>query len=378
MVLVDLKSATPSIGAAKNAIELEVTAAGDQRTAAIVDAVLHGDAISVPFAKFSDGRGFSIARLLRSEHGFRGEIRATGHVIPDQALHLLRAGFDTVELVGDRSVQQWSDALSGYGGAYQKAARNPLELRREATKRQQKQRSAVALDGRLSATAALSDRISKIAEAVPGRLAFSTSLGKEDQAVLHAIVTTGVDVDVFTLDTGRHFPETLATLAATEKHFGIKIRVMEPEAKELDELIARDGEFGFKTSVDARKACCEVRKVIPLNRALKGAAAWITGLRRGQSAGRAEIPFINWDENTGLFKINPLADWSEQQLEAYISSNAIPVNPLHAEGFASIGCQPCTRAIAPGEDLRAGRWWWENEDGKECGLHNRPRHLEVA
>ncbi len=378
MALVNLKTATRSIGAAKTAIELDVSATVDQRKAAIVDAVLNGYAISVPFAKFSDGRGFSIARLLRSEHGFKGEIRATGHVIPDQALHLLRAGFDTIELIGDAREQHWVEALSSYGGAYQTAARNPLELRREATKRQKREVQAARLDHQLPATVSLEARIKKVAEAVPGRLAFSTSLGKEDQAVLHAIVASGVDVDVFTLDTGRHFTETLETLKKTEEHFGIKIRVMEPEAKELDELISRDGEFGFRTSVDARKACCEVRKVIPLNRALKGAGAWITGLRREQSVGRADVAFASWSESSNLYKINPLADWSEEQLEAHIRENDIPVNPLHAKGFPSIGCEPCTRAIKPGEDQRAGRWWWENEDGKECGLHTGPRQLEVA
>ncbi|MCH9809008.1 MAG: phosphoadenylyl-sulfate reductase [Alphaproteobacteria bacterium] len=378
MALVDLKTATRSIGAVRNAIEVDVAATPQERTAVIVDAVLNGDAISVPFAKFSDGRGFSVARLLRSEHGFRGEIRATGHVIPDQALHLLRSGFDTVELTGGRGDKHWSDALASYSGAYQRAQRNPLELRREASLRQRKQKAAAGLGESLSATASLAYRIGIVAESVPGRLAFSTSLGKEDQAVLHAIVASGVEVDVFTLDTGRHFPETLKTLKATEEHFGIKIQVMEPEAKDIEELIARDGEFGFRTSVEARKRCCEVRKVIPLNRALKGAAAWITGLRREQSAGRANVPFASWNVNPDLYKINPLADWSEADLEAYIRANNIPVNPLHAEGFASIGCQPCTRAVAPGEDLRAGRWWWENEDGKECGLHNRPRELEVA
>ena len=127
----------------------------------------------------------------------------------------------------------------------------------------------------------------------------------------------------------------------------------------------------FATSIEARKACCEVRKVRPLRRALAGAAAWITGLRRGQSAGRGEIAFAAWDASDGLIKVNPLADWSLERLNAYILANDIPVNALHARGFPSIGCQPCTRAVRPGEDIRAGRWWWESEDGKECGLHKR-------
>jgi phosphoadenosine phosphosulfate reductase len=134
--------------------------------------------------------------------------------------------------------------------------------------------------------------------------------------------------------------------------------------------VARDGIFGFRNSVDNRKACCDIRKVRPLNRALEGANGWITGLRREQSAGRAEVPFAAWDAEHALIKINPIADWTLEQLEAFVADNAIPINELHSKGFPSIGCQPCTRAIRPGEDVRAGRWWWEaKENGQECGLH---------
>ena len=217
----------------------------------------------------------------------------------------------------------------------------------------------------------LARRIDGIIHLIPGQISFSTSLGLEDQAILHAIAVAGAKIDVFTLDTGRHFPETLETISASELRYGIRIRMVSPDASELGDLIARDGVFGFRVSVDARKSCCNVRKVHPLRRGLAGAAAWITGLRRGQSAGRATVPFAAWDDDYGLIKINPIADWSKEQLDAYIRANDIPVNPLHARGFSSIGCQPCTRAIRPGEDIRAGRWWWENEDGKECGLHAR-------
>ena len=225
------------------------------------------------------------------------------------------------------------------------------------------------LAGTLRRIARLEDRVLEIAGSVLGKIAFSTSLGLEDQAVLHAIACAGVRADVFTLDTGRHFPETLDTLAQTEQRYGIRIRVLAPDADELEALVARDGVAGFRLSVNARLACCEVRKVHPLRRGLAGAAAWITGLRRGQSPGRAAIPFAAWDAAYGLLKVNPIADWTAQELGAYVAANDIPVNPLHAQGFLSIGCQPCTRAPRPGEDIRAGRWWWENEDGKECGLH---------
>jgi phosphoadenosine phosphosulfate reductase len=249
----------------------------------------------------------------------------------------------------------------------------PIDHVGEATAGAQGPAAAQALLERLPALRRLEDRIAAIAAQFPGRVAFSTSLGLEDQAVLHAIAGTGARIDVFTLDTGRHFPETLETLAASERRYGIGIRVLAPEADAVEALVARDGLFGFRSSIEARKACCEVRKVRPLTKALRGASGWITGLRRGQSSGRAEVPFAVWDAGLGLVKVNPIADWDLAQLQAYIAANEIPVNPLHAQGFPSIGCQPCTRAIRPGEDIRAGRWWWENEDGKECGLHNRPQ-----
>jgi phosphoadenosine phosphosulfate reductase len=237
---------------------------------------------------------------------------------------------------------------------------------------------AAALDAALAAAPSLDARLRVIAEHIPGRVAFSTSLGIEDQAVFAGIATADLPFDVFTLDTGRHFPETLETLDATEARYGRRIRVVFPEASEVEALVARDGIMGFRQAIENRKACCDIRKVRPLNKALAGAAGWITGLRRDQSAGRAHVPFAAWDANQNLIKLNPIADWSLETLETYVADNAVPINALHAQGFPSIGCQPCTRAIRPGEDIRAGRWWWENEDGKECGLHNRPKVKDAA
>jgi len=165
----------------------------------------------------------------------------------------------------------------------------------------------------------------------------------------------------------------LDTIEASERRYGVNIRVVAPDAAEAEVLVRRDGINGFRYSVEGRKACCEVRKVAPLRRALKGAEVWVTGLRRGQSAGRGTVRFVEFDADLGLIKASPLADWSLERIETYVREHDIPVNALHAKGFPSIGCQPCTRAIRPGEDIRAGRWWWENEDGRECGLHNRPR-----
>jgi phosphoadenosine phosphosulfate reductase len=235
------------------------------------------------------------------------------------------------------------------------------------------QSAGAALGRRLAALDSLAARVVAIAGTGLRPVAFSTSLGLEDQAILHAIAQTASGIDVFTLDTGRHFPQTLETLDRSEQRYGSRIRVVAPSAGDVEELVARDGVFGFRLSVEARKACCGVRKVRPLRHALDGVAVWITGLRREQSEGRGEVPFAAWDDEHRLLKVNPLADWSLERLQAYVAANDIPVNPLHARGFPSIGCQPCTRAIVPGEDVRAGRWWWEHEDGKECGLHHSPR-----
>ena len=237
--------------------------------------------------------------------------------------------------------------------------------------------AAAELDHRLAEIADLEGRLAEIGRLAPGPVGFSTSLGLEDQAILHAIGAlggaAGARIGIFTLDTGRLFPETIETIERSEQRYGLRIRLVAPDAAEVEALVARDGVMGFRLSIDARKACCEVRKVRPLNRALKGAQGWITGVRREHSDARSDVELASWDEQRGLMKVNPIADWSTQELTAYIAENNVPVNPLHARGFVSIGCQPCTRAVQPGEHPRAGRWWWENEEKKECGLHMNPR-----
>jgi phosphoadenosine phosphosulfate reductase len=243
---------------------------------------------------------------------------------------------------------------------------------------------ATLLADQLAGLDTLEARLALVARTSTGRVAFSTSLGREDQAIWHAIAATQANVDVFTLDTGRHFPQTLDVIAANEARYVQPIRIVAPDADALAALVAADGIHGFRRSVAARHACCHVRKVAPLNRALAGAAIWITGLRRAQSTGRGATPFAEVDAALGLIKVNPLADWDDARLERYLTEHDVPVNVLHAQGFASIGCQPCTRAVGPGEDVRAGRWWWEQDaaalelDGKECGLHSRPRVEGIA
>jgi len=325
--------------------------------------------IAITFPSFADGRGFSLARILRDRLGFTGEIRAVGSLIPDQSQFLLRSGFDTAEIADPGAAGTWKKTLTLIRHSYQPSARNPMPLRWNASAK-----TAAELSDALSATDDLVERIRLIAEHIEGRIAFSTSVGLEDQVILQAIaksgaVKAGADIDVFTLDTGRLFPEVLETIELSELRYRTRIRLVSPDAREVEELVSRDGVYGFRQSVENRKSCCEIRKVRPLNRALQGAQGWIAGLRREQSQARADVPMAEWDEERGLIKINPLADWSDERLNAYIDANSVIVNPLHEQGFVSIGCAPCTRAIEPGEDPRAGRWWWEGEDKKECGLH---------
>lgn len=212
-------------------------------------------------------------------------------------------------------------------------------------------------------------RLTLIRERISGRVVFTTSLGIEDQVLTHLIFTHGLDIEVATLDTGRLFPETYTLWAETEMHYGKRIRGYAPERADVEALLADQGINGFYLSTDARKACCNVRKTVPLRRALAGASAWITGLRASQSQNRGAMGVAAFDAGFGLLKVNPLIDWSREDVVAFTEANGVPVNPLHAQGFPSIGCQPCTRAVQPGEDERAGRWWWENDAQKECGLH---------
>jgi phosphoadenosine phosphosulfate reductase len=364
MALLDLATGALLADPAEVATLLEPNA-----DAAALAAASSGNAgpIAIRFPTSIDGRGLSLARLLRERHGFTGEIRAVGHLIPDLAQFLLRSGFDTAEIADPEDASVWKASVSRIRRNYQPGYRNLLPLRRDAAREE-----AGELDQRLGRIKSLTDRIREIRRRVEGRLVFSTSLGLEDQAILHAIAESGADIDIFTLDTGRLFPEVLETVELSELRYGLRIRLVAPDAADVEALVARDGVFGFRHSVDNRKACCEVRKVRPLNRELKGAQGWISGLRRDHSEERAGVPLAAWDEARALLKVNPIADWSSNDLNDYIAANNVPVNPLHARGFLSIGCAPCTRAVQPGEQPRAGRWWWEHEEKKECGLHLNP------
>jgi phosphoadenosine phosphosulfate reductase len=212
-------------------------------------------------------------------------------------------------------------------------------------------------------------RLAKLRAAAAGRIVFSTSLGIEDQAITHMIATAGLDIEIATLDTGRLFPEAYEVWAKTEEKYGLRIKPFYPQAPAIQALVADQGINGFYYMVEARKACCGVRKVEPLGRALAGASCWITGLRADQSPNRQGFGFVSFEADRDLLKANPIFDWTRQNVVDFIKANDIPYNVLHDRGFLSIGCAPCTRAVKPGEPERAGRWWWEDEDKKECGLH---------
>jgi phosphoadenosine phosphosulfate reductase len=203
------------------------------------------------------------------------------------------------------------------------------------------------------------------------RIALSSSLGAEDQVLTDMIMKIESSARIFTLDTGRLFPETYDLIDRTSRKYKTKIEIFFPDHQKVEKMVNSKGINLFYESITNRKECCHLRKIEPLQRAFKTMDAWICGLRASQAITRQNINLIEWDENNKLIKINPLAHWSEEKVWQYIKANKVPYNTLHDKGFPSIGCQPCTRAIQTGEDLRAGRWWWENPDTKECGLHKR-------
>jgi len=208
-------------------------------------------------------------------------------------------------------------------------------------------------------------------EEYKGKIALSSSLSIEDQVLTDLIVQIDKSTRIFTLDTGRLFPETFSLIDKTNKQYGIQLEVFFPDYHQVQELVKTEGINLFYNGIEQRKACCRVRKLEPLQRAFQGLDVWICGLRREQSVTRQAVQLVEWDEAHKLIKLNPLINFTEEEVWAYIKEKGVPYNKLHKKGFPSIGCQPCTRAIEPGEDIRAGRWWWENPEHKECGLHRR-------
>ncbi len=215
----------------------------------------------------------------------------------------------------------------------------------------------------------IKDSIANLCAAYPGAITFSTSFSKEDQAISHVIFSNDLPVEVFTLDTGRHFTETYSTWERTLERYNKQIVPYYPAADLLQQFIAQKGPNSFFDAVENRQQCCYIRKVLPLQQALANKQIWITGIRAEHSANRHEMPIVEFDEVNNIVKYHPLLHWSTEDVAAFIKENKVPYNPLQDKGFVSIGCQPCTRAIKTGEDFRAGRWWWEESNKKECGLH---------
>ena len=203
------------------------------------------------------------------------------------------------------------------------------------------------------------------------KIAVASSMGAEDQALTNMVMQIDKKTKVFTLDTGRLFPETYDIIARTNARYGIKINIYFPDKEQVEAMTTNKGVNLFYESIENRKLCCHIRKIEPLKRAFKGMDVWISGLRKDQSVTRKDNKLIEWDATNNLIKVNPLLTWSMKDVWDYIKKHNVPYHKLHDKGFPSIGCQPCTRAVEPDEDIRAGRWWWENPTMKECGLHNQ-------
>jgi phosphoadenosine phosphosulfate reductase len=215
----------------------------------------------------------------------------------------------------------------------------------------------------------ITDGLLLLANQYPSQVTFSTSFSFEDQIIAHEILSNNIDIKIFTLDTGRMFPETYSVWSRTNEKYQTNITAYYPNNAAIETFISEKGPNAFYESVDNRKDCCYIRKVEPLKRALAGNAIWVTGLRAEHSPGRKDLQISEWDDGNKVIKYNPILHWSTDEVRAYIDLHNVPYNPLHDKGFVSIGCSPCTRAIKPGEDFRAGRWWWEDSSKKECGLH---------
>jgi phosphoadenosine phosphosulfate reductase len=309
--------------------------------------------IAVDFPRIGDGRGYSHAYLLRHRLGYPGPLRALGAVTADQIYALARVGFDSFALRADQGAAPAITALDTFSIPYQRVLRD---------------RDAANFEARIRLLERALTRVAQQHE----RPALATSLSAEDMVITDVIARLGLAIEVFTLDTGRLHEETVALIGETERRYGLSIARFRPEPDAVARYIATNGVNGFYDGLDQRKACCTIRKVEPLNRALRGRDAWLTGQRREQALTRAALPESERDEARDMQKYNPLADWSWADVLAYAARFNIPMSGLYARGYVSIGCEPCTKAIRPGEDPRSGRWWWENQDSKECGLHTNP------
>ncbi len=335
--------------------------------AGLADDVAALPLIAIDFPKFTDGRGYSIARLLRDRHGFEGELRAIGDILRDQLFALAQCGFDAFAIRADRDAAEALASLDDFAGVYTSTSHAPQPWFRRRCAAASSNPDPTALDARIDETVALLRAIA----ACHAPAVFASSFGAEDMVVIDLIARHALPIRIFTLDTGRLPEETHALIDRTRERYGLPIDIYTPDTRLLQSFVRENGVNAFYGSVELRKGCCAVRKTEPLARALVAKGAWITGLRKSQSVTREAIATEEFDTLHGLPKFNPLADWSHDDVWHYVRANDVPYNALHDRGYPSIGCAPCTRAIEPGEDIRAGRWWWEQPEHKECGLHPR-------
>ena len=339
------------------------------------EADLNGvEVIELNFPKFSDGRAFSQAFLLRRRLGFTGQIRATGDVLIDQLVQMQRSGFSQAVLRADQDLahgQASAGALPGLLSRRCGAHHAPL---RRCLKHEGFRMNALSLYDKPSPdfAAKVSRAIALLRETAAShpKLTQASSLGAEDMVVTHLLHLADIDASVFVLETGKLHPETLALIPRIERRYGISVQVFRPRQESVVSFVRKNGEEAMYQSIELRKACCDIRKMEPLARALAGHDGWITGLRREQSNARAEVGEVIQEPDR--IKISPLVEWTWGDVWHFIGLHALDYNALHDQFYPSIGCAPCTRAISVGEDFRAGRWWWEQESAKECGLHVQP------
>jgi phosphoadenosine phosphosulfate reductase len=319
--------------------------------------------IAIHFPTLTDGRGYSLARQLRTHHGYQGGLRAVGDITRDQMLFLIRCGFDSVSLRPGTDPALACQALTELPSRYQDDA-----MPQPGNARQ------------WSGALAVMYRALEQAGSEPSSVALASSLSAEDMVLTDLILRHELGIEIFTLDTGRLHADTLQLIDEIEQRYGYRLRVLSPQTGSLANHVRLHGVNSFYLSQALRQECCYLRKVEPLQRALQGKRAWITGQRREQSISRAALEVVEHDPARNIAKYNPLAEWTEQMVWDYIQANEVPVNRLYAQGYRSIGCAPCTRPTLPHEPVRAGRWWWESAQQDqhsatatvahaECGLH---------
>ena len=324
--------------------------------------------IALDYPKFTDGRSHSIAYLLRNRFGYKNELRAIGDVLVDQLFYMKRVGFNAFSLREDQKIESALRMLNSFSQTYQGSTDDARPLFARDIERDIVRAPAQHDHGLAAKITALEAKLREIAQQyAPAVLA--NSLAYEDMVLTDVVARLNLPIEMFTLQTGMLHDETTNMLNVIQQHYGITVTAYTPDEADVAQYVSEHGKHAFYESVELRKACCNIRKVKPLQRALVGKRAWITGQRAEQSVTRVAIAMHEHDAGNGLEKFNPLRDWTFADVKAYITQFNVPYNPLHNAGYPSIGCEPCTRAIKPDEDLRAGRWWWENKDSKECGLH---------